>query len=377
MPKPGVKRAPQQDFRSAMRNVKHMLRDLLIFLGLLIAVPSGIYYISMNYGDQRVHLEKKQWNPAEAADQGLDPKQLQKAADYIETRLPLARGMIIIKNGKTVHEKYYWKGGPQEKGYLHSLNTAVLHALVGIAIDRQMLTGPDQQLADFFPDYFPEWQGQDTLPLTVADLLRVQAPLIWGDDVPAYWALFYAGDRIGAAIRALSEPDGRTHPGAVFAANFLLAEIIGAVSAKDVFDFADRHLFAPMGSTTLAELRDKKELMDPFIGFRLTALDLAKFGYLVIHEGVWQDRQIVPRDWIQEISTELSHDPEDGSWGGWQLVMIDGLKSYMAKGEGGQYLVLVPGIDMLVALSSKSRFPLSVNTGYDKLFTADPGVCRG
>ena len=73
-------------------------------------------------------------NPAEAADQGIDPKLLKKAAEYIETRLPLARSMIIIKNGKTVHEKYYWKGGPQEKDYPHSLNGPILHALLGIAI---------------------------------------------------------------------------------------------------------------------------------------------------------------------------------------------------------------------------------------------------
>jgi len=46
----------------------------------LIAVTSGILFISINFGDQRVHIEKKQWNPAEAVDQGLDPKLLKKAA---------------------------------------------------------------------------------------------------------------------------------------------------------------------------------------------------------------------------------------------------------------------------------------------------------
>src|SRR5210317_661334 len=114
-----------------MKKLPLKFRDSLIFLGLLIIVPSCIYFISMNFGDQRIHIEKKQWNPAEAADQGVDPKRLERAAEYIEARLPLARGMVIIRNGKTIHEKYYWKGGPQEREYLHSLNSVILHGLIG------------------------------------------------------------------------------------------------------------------------------------------------------------------------------------------------------------------------------------------------------
>ena len=94
-----------------MRKLPRKFRDPLIFLCILIAVPSSIYLISMNFGDQRVHIEKKQWNPAAAADQGVNPHRLKKADEHIEARLPLARGMVIIKNGKTIHEKYYWKGG--------------------------------------------------------------------------------------------------------------------------------------------------------------------------------------------------------------------------------------------------------------------------
>ena len=182
-----------------MRKLPRKFRDPLIFLCILIAVPSSIYLISMNFGDQRVHIEKKQWNPAAAADQGVNPHRLKKADEHIEARLPLARGMVIIKNGKTIHEKYYWKGGPLEKEFLHSLNGPVLHALVGIAIEKQMLTGPDQLLANSFPEYFPE----GSLPLTIADLLKTQAPLIWGEGAPEYWELFYAGGRIGAAIKTL------------------------------------------------------------------------------------------------------------------------------------------------------------------------------
>ena len=348
--------------------MKRRLKGLLIYLGLLTAVTSGIMFISMNFGDQRVHIEKKQWNPAEAVDQGFDTKRLKKAAEYIETRLPVVRSMIIIRNGKTVHEKYYWKGGPQEKDYLHSLNGPILHALIGIAIEKQMLTGPAQSLADFFPDYFPEWQGQNSLPLTIADLLQVQADLIWGDGPLEYWELFYAGDKIGASIQALSVPDGKRNPAAGFAANYLLAEIIRSVSSKNIFEFADQYLFLPMGIETQAEIKDEKGLLNPFVGFQLRILDLAKFGYLIMNEGVWQDGQLIPRGWAEKIIEELRGGPESSALGGWQLTLIDSTESFMARGEGGQYLVLSPELDMLIGVSSQSQFPLSENSGYDQLF---------
>jgi len=347
-----------------MRKLPRKFRDPLIFLCILIVVPGSIYFISMNFGDQRVHIEKKQWNPAAAADQGVNPHRLKKADEHIEARLPLARGMVIIKNGKTIHEKYYWKGGPLEKEFLHSLNGPVLHALVGIAIEKQMLTGPDQLLANFFPEYFPE----GSLPLTIADLLKTQAPLIWGEGAPEYWELFYAGDRIGAAIKTLSTVRGKPDPAANFAANFLLAEIIRAASSMNIFEFADQYLFSPMGITTLAETKEKGGMLDPFIGFKLRTLDLAKFGYLIMQEGTWQDKEIISSDWVQMITGKLRKEPETGFWGSWQLTRIGNTESLISQGESGQYIVLVPELDLLIAVSSTSLFPLSENSGYDHLF---------
>ena len=351
-----------------MRKLPRKYKDPLIFLGLLIIVPSFIYFISMNFGDQRLHIEKKQWNPAEAADQGIDPQRLKRAVEYIEGRLPLARGMVIIKNGKTIHEKYYWKGGPQEKDYLHSLNRPILHALIGSAIEKQMLTGLNQPLADFFPEYFPDKQAQAHEGLTIGDLLQVEAPLIWGEGPAAYWDLFYSADRLRASIQALSKAGGMSNPAAGFATNYLLAEVIQAVSSMSVFEFADQYLFAPMGISVLGETKEKDGLNDPFMGFELRTLDLAKFGYLVMNEGVWQGSQVIPGDWVKRITGQLRSAQGGSSWGGWQAVMINGTESIAASGESGQFIVLAPELDLLVAVSSKSLFPLSENSGYDHLF---------
>jgi len=343
-----------------MRKLLRKYRDPLIFLALLIMVPSFIYFVSMNFGDQRVHIEKKQWNPAEPAEQGIDPQHLKKAAEYIETRLPMARGMVIVKNGRTVHEKYYWKGGPQQKDYIHSLNRAILYGLVGIAVERGLLSGLDQQLAGFFPDHAGEAGS-----LTIEDLLQVRAPLTWGRGAPAYWDLFFSGDRVGDSLKALSVIGEATNSAANFAANFLLTEVIRQAAAMDVFEFADSFLFTPMGIDTLAESRKKGGLMDPFMGFKLRTLDLAKFGYMVMNRGTWEGSSILPGYWTSKI-TEMSGN--EAFLGGWEPVMFDNRQAIMAVGEGGQYILLCPELDLLVSVSSTSLFPLSENSGYHQLF---------
>ncbi len=343
-----------------MRKLLRRYRDPLIFLSLLIIVPSFIYFVSMNFGDQRVHIEKKQWNPAEPAELGVDPQYLKQAAEYIETRLPMARGMVIIRNARTVHEKYYWKGGPQENEYLHSLNRAILYGLVGIAVERRLLSGPDQPLGELFPDH-----AAAAGSLTVGDLLQIRAPLTWGRGAPSYWDLFFSGDRVSDSLRAISEAGGAAGPAANLAANFLLAEVIRQASSLDIFTFADRYLFAPLGIDTIEESRKKGVLMDPFIGFKLRTLDLAKFGYLFLNQGNWEGRSILPGDWVDQIS-RMSGDED--FLGGWEPVTFDTRQAIMAVGEGGQYILLCPALDLLVALSSKSLFPLSENSGYSHLF---------
>jgi CubicO group peptidase (beta-lactamase class C family) len=346
-----------------MKKLPRKYRDPLIFLSLLIMVPSSIYFISMNFGDQRLHVEKKQWNPAEAADQGIEEQLLKRAAEYVETRLPTIRGLVITKNGRTVHEKYYWKGGPREKDYLHSLNGPILHALVGIAIDKKMLAGTGQPLAHFFPDH-----AAASGSLTISDLLVVRAPLLWGDGPPEYWALFFSSDRVGAALQILQPGGENPGPAANYAAAFLLAEIIGKAAASSVFEFADKHLFAPMGIATVAKTREKGGFMDPFTGFALRTLDLAKFGHLIMHGGTWEDRQIIPGDWAAKITAQPAGGPGKSVPGGWQRLTVHGKEAITARGEGGQYIVLVPELDLLVAVSSKSLFPLAENSGYDHLF---------
>ena len=105
-----------------MISMKSILKLIAVYLVCLVAIAAGLYFSITFYAQKTFYLDKKQWHPAEPETQHIDPTRLNKALDYVDTRLPTARSLLMLRNGKTVAEKYYWRGGPAATDYLHSLN---------------------------------------------------------------------------------------------------------------------------------------------------------------------------------------------------------------------------------------------------------------
>ncbi len=350
-----------------MISMKKILKISAVYLGCVAAIAGGVYFSIAFYAQKTFYLDKKQWHPAEPETQHIDPTRLNKALDYVDTRLPTARSLLLLRNGKTVVEKYYWMGGPKATDYLHSLNLPLLQVLIGIAIDHQLIQGPEQPLSAFFQKHLTQTLSDGTASLTLSHLLRAQAPLLWGAGNPDYWDLFYAGDRIEASLRVIARQQTRNQPAINCAAAYLLSQVIEQVSGQSVFNFAYRYLFQPLGITTYAA--DDDDLPhDPMVGFQLKALDLAKIGYLLALEGAWDGQRIVSKEWVRWLFFKVPHaEFADTAGGSWVKATIRGHESLVVRGDGGQYLVLVPALHVVVVTTSTSLFALPQDNGHDRL----------
>jgi CubicO group peptidase (beta-lactamase class C family) len=347
--------------------MKSILKISAVYLVCLVTIAAGLYFFVVVYAQKTFYLDEKQWHPAEPETQRIDSTRLTKALDYIDARLPTARSLLMLRNGKTVVEKYYWLGGPKATDYLHSLNLPLLQVLIGIAIDQQLIQGPEQPLSAFFQKHLQQTLSDGAAPLTLSHLIRAQAPLLWGAGHPDYWDLFYAEDRIEASLRVISRQQTGSQPAINFAAAYLLSLVIEQVSGQSVFNFADRYLFQPLGIATYTADGDDLS-RDPMVGFQLKALDLAKIGYLLAREGAWDDRRIVSREWVRWLFFKVPYaDFDDIPGGNWVKTTIRGHESIVARGEGGQYLVLVPALHVVVVTTSTSRFALPQDNGHDRL----------
>ncbi len=349
-----------------MMSMKRILKYVAVYLACCAAIGAGVYVSITFFAQKTFYLDKKQWHPAEPETQHIDPNRLNIALDYVETRLPTARGLLLLRNGKTVLEKYYWLGGPEVTDYLHSLNLPLLQVLIGIAIDHQLIQGPEQPLSAFFQKQLTHL-SDDAAALTLNHLLRAQAPLLWGAGDQDYWNLLYAADRIEASLQIIYGQQTMPRPAINFAAAYLLSQVIEQVSAQSVFSFADQYLFQPLGISTYAA-DDDDLILDPMVGFQLKVLDLAKLGYLLAQDGVWEGRQIVSQEWIRWLFLDVPHAQLDDMPGGsWVRTKIKGQDSLVVRGEGGQYLLLVPALQMVIVKTSTSSFALPQDNGHDRL----------
>jgi len=354
--------------------MKSILKLGAVYLASLVVIGLVVWACIVLFAQKTLYLDQKQWNPAQPETQHIDPGRLARALDYVDTRLPTARSLLMLRNGKTVVEKYYWQSGPLETDYLHALNLPLLQVLIGIAIDQKLIQGPEQPLTAFFPKQLKQSQSDEGLSLTLNDLLWARAPLLWGSHNPDYWKLFYANDRIEASLRVVSRHREKAQPAINFAAAFLLSQVIENVSGRSVFDYAAQYLFQPLGIVTNGANEDDLP-KDTFVGFQLKALDLAKMGYLLAQEGTWEGRQIVSRQWVQRLFAGAPEaELDDMPGGGWVKTIINERDCLVVRGEGGQYLVLVPATQVVLAVTSTSRFPLPKDTGRDRLLALIVGA---
>jgi CubicO group peptidase (beta-lactamase class C family) len=96
------------------------------------------------------------------------------------------------------------------------------------------------------------------------------------------------------------------------------------------------------------------------LGLSLKAQDLAKLGYLYLHGGRWDSRQIVPEAYVRAstAASSVGGFPEESGYGyQWWVTDETGHPSFFAAGYGGQYLYIVPELDTIVVTTADYELP--------------------
>jgi uncharacterized protein (TIGR03437 family) len=132
----------------------------------------------------------------------------------------------------------------------------------------------------------------------------------------------------------------------------LLAGVLSRASGQSALAFGNRNLFQPLG---IANFRWDTDPRGNYVGgfhMYFTSRDLAKFGYLALRQGFWEDRQLVSRPWIEDSTSFKIADASATTIGDyayhWWVRPQWGYLAYMAAGYGGQYIFVVPGLDLIM-----------------------------
>ena len=292
------------------------------------------------------------WPTDTPENQGISQSALESIHSTIDS-FPLLSSMII-KNGYLVDT--YFKEGYDETSMfvLNSASKSVTSALIGIAIDQGHIESVDVPISNYFPQVLqkedPAWQQ-----ITIHHLLTHTSGIQTTDE--ALWEQWRNADNWVDYI--LAQPIVAT-PGEVFSYStgntHLLSAILEQATGMTLYDYGKQYLFDPVGMDSVRIDTDPQGIGDGGNGIWMTTSDMAKFGQLFLNEGQWEGQQVVPASWVEE-SASLQYQRNTGSadYGYQWWVRTFGAQDYdafFAQGHAGQYIFVVPQLQLVVAFTS-------------------------
>ncbi len=299
------------------------------------------------------------WRTTPPQDQGIDPAALADAQAYLAARVPHLDSLLVVRHGYLVHESYHHQTGPETLHALKSVTKSVMSALIGIAIRAGDLAGVDERLGYLMPEAFAAGTDRARREITIRDLLTMRSGLEWAEYGPGLLQMTASPHWVQHVLELpLAHP-----PGTVFnystGDTHLLSAVLHHVTGLSALEYADLYLFDPLGITRRRWAADPQGRSIGGTELLLTPRDMAKFGYLYLNGGQWDGQAILPPRWVQE-SAEYHNrfDPTEQNpcdeWGYgylWWLRAQAGHPSLIAVGYGGQFVFVVPALDLVVVMT--------------------------
>jgi hypothetical protein len=114
-------------------------------------------------------------------------------------------------------------------------------------------------------------------------------------------------------------------------------------------EFARLYLFEPIGITDFLWEEDPQGYNDGWAGLYLHPRDLAKIGYLMLHQGQWEGKQIVTSEWVTEATQLQKKTGRGDDYGyGWWVPPPTQFVEFAAEGRGGQYIRVLPELSLVI-----------------------------
>ncbi len=277
-------------------------------------------------------------------EQGVPSKALIALFDSLHA-LPLTdmHAVVVMRHGKVIGEMYPKPYAPEYRHTMYSCSKTFVGIAVGLAIEDNRLR-LDDRVAAFFPEQLPDSVSMDLASMTVRDLLTMAS------GVKPDWNMRSRGKEW---IRTfLSKPVEA--PGTKYAydsmVSYMLAAVVQKVTGKKLTEYLQERVFTPMNVTEWAWEESPEGVNTGGWGVHIQPESLAKFGQLILNEGRWEGKQLVPAEWIREMCKK--HRETGREVYGYHIWHCDGHDGAVrADGALGQYVISVLDKDMVVVMT--------------------------
>jgi CubicO group peptidase (beta-lactamase class C family) len=284
---------------------------------------------------------------------------------------------LVTRDDALLYEGYF--NGYDRTSTQTSFSTAksFVSALVGVAIEEGHIGSVDDPITE----YIPELEGQGMDEITIRHLLTMSSGLEYsgegggggplGDDAKTYYDPNLR--ELALTVKPEVEPGTRWeynnyHP-------LLLGMVLERATDRPVATYLSQKIWRPLGmeadgSWSLDSEASGFEKMESGINAR--AINFAKFGRLYLNGGEWNGEQVVPASWVEESTrVDTTSDPADFYQYFWWVDVVEPERGrFMARGNLGQYIYVVPDKDLVIVRMGESfgydRWPELLHSIADK-----------
>jgi CubicO group peptidase (beta-lactamase class C family) len=346
----------------------HKLHKLVLMLA--VVVPF------LMFSNTPAKAKGFEWTVVEPEAAGLDSAPLDELAVRIRAHPEFnIHSVLVVKDEKLAFEEYF-SGTDQDWGTdlgnltfglntrhdLRSVSKSVTSALIGIAIAEGKLPSTETTVPELFPQY-ADHIAPDKRSITLQHMLTMSAGLSW----------FEPSDYTNPGndeIRMINSPDpvafvlGRSlanAPGERFQYNgglpTLLGYLLEQAYGKSGDAIAREKLLEPLGIENFDFRANANGLLAYASGMRLTPRDMARFGLLYLNQGKWEDKQLLPQNWVVDsLTPHIESDWTAGYGYQWWINRFNASDSSIwvpsAVGNGGQRIFILQPLNMVIVITA-------------------------
>jgi CubicO group peptidase (beta-lactamase class C family) len=288
------------------------------------------------------------------AEQGVDATGIDA---FIAAVAPLEgvelHSLMVVRHGSVVAERWWHPYAANAPHLLYSLSKSFTSTALGFAVTEGRIDLDATVLS-----YFPEFDAQITDQRSRGTKVRHVASMASGHADETVQEAYRRGDGDLVLGLLLIPPDH--DPGTFFAYNQpctnALARIICKVTGGTLNQYLLPRLYEPLGIGVHGWTTDGEGREIGFSGLHSTTEAIAKLGQVYLDEGKWEGKELLPRSWMTEATrSHVVPDREDPDWSqGYGFQFWRSRHGYRGDGAYGQYMVILPEADAVVAITSQS-----------------------
>jgi CubicO group peptidase (beta-lactamase class C family) len=306
--------------------------------------------------------------------QGIASADLLAFIEAADKEIDAMNSFMLVRHGHVVAEGWWAPYDRDTPHMLYSLSKSFTSTAVGFAVAEGKLS-LDDPVIKFFPDEAPADPSVNLRAMRVRDLLRMNT----GNQLEAPINVNDPTKQTETWVKTFLTHSVPFKPGTHFLYNspatYMLSAIVQKTTGMTVLDYLRPRLFEPLGFKDPVWISSPQGITAGAYGLSVRTEELARFGELYLHQGLWNGKQLIPANWIAQatsMQTSTGSAPaSDWDQGYGYQFWRSRHNSFRGDGAFGQFCMIIPELDAVVAITSGVRNMQQVmNLVWDKLLPA-------